>query len=275
MNMKRSKKNIIPAGHRVIWIIGASAGIGEGLAKYYASIGAKLIISARSRDKLYQVKAACKGNPMNVHVLPLDLEDETSLPEKALEALRIFGRIDTLIHSAGVTQRALAIDTKLSVAQKIMDINYWGPVAITQAVLPAMQQQGRGHIIVISSLMGKIGTRFRSSYAASKHALHGYFESLRPEIYDDNIHISMVCPGFVNTSLGEKALIGNGEKYQKKDDVHIKAMSVSEFVKRLIPHLDKQKEEIFIAGSEIKAIWASKYLPGKLFRRKIREAKVI
>lgn len=273
--MKRSKKNIIPAGHRVIWIIGASAGIGEGLAKYYASIGAKLIISARSRDKLYQVKAACKGNPMNVHVLPLDLEDETSLPEKALEALRIFGRIDTLIHSAGVTQRALAIDTKLSVAQKIMDINYWGPVAITQAVLPAMQQQGRGHIIVISSLMGKIGTRFRSSYAASKHALHGYFESLRPEIYDDNIHISMVCPGFVNTSLGEKALIGNGEKYQKKDDVHIKAMSVSEFVKRLTPHLDKQKEEIFIAGSEIKAIWASKYLPGKLFRRKIREAKVI
>ncbi|MEH6304437.1 SDR family oxidoreductase [Olivibacter sp. CPCC 100613] len=275
MNTKKTKKNILPNNQRVIWIIGASSGIGEGLAKYYASIGAKLILSARSKDRLYQVKTSCKGNPMSVHVLPLDLEDKASLSEKAREALRIFGRIDTLIHSAGITQRALAIETNLSVAQKIMDVNYWGPVAITQAILPSMQQLGQGHLVVISSLMGKIGTRFRSSYAASKHALHGYFESLRPEIYDDNIHISIVCPGFVNTTLGEKALKGNGEKYQKKDEVHARAMSVPQFVKRLIPHLNKQKEEIFIAGSEIKAIWASKFLPGKLFRKKIREAKVI
>lgn len=271
----KTKKDILPANRQVIWIIGASSGIGEGLAKHYAAMGAKLIISARSKDKLYQVKASCKGNPMNVHVLPLNLEDVTTLNQKAQDALHIFGRIDTLIHSAGVTQRALALETELSVAQRIMNINYWGPVAITQAIVPTMQQQSRGHIVVISSLMGKIGTRFRSSYAASKHALHGYFESLRAEIYDNNIHISLICPGFVNTSLGEKALKGNGETYLKKDTVHTKAMSVDTFVRRLTPYLEKQKEEIFIAGSEIKAIWASKYLPGKIFRKKIREAKVI
>ncbi|WP_134091439.1 SDR family oxidoreductase [Olivibacter sp. XZL3] len=275
MSTKKTNKNIFPIHHQVIWIIGASSGIGEALVKYYATMGAKLIISARSKDKLYQVKSSCKGNPMNVHVLPLDLENPHTLAGKVQEALRIFGRVDTLIHSAGVTQRALALETNLAVAQKIMNINYWGPVAITQEVIPAMQRMGRGHIVVMSSLMGKIGTRFRSSYAASKHALHGYFESLRPEIYDDNIRISMVCPGFVDTSLGEKALKGDGEKYLKKDEVHAKAMTVDQFVKRLVPYLAKQKEEIFIAGSEIKVIWASKYLPGKLFRKKIREAKVL
>ncbi|GAA4804365.1 SDR family NAD(P)-dependent oxidoreductase [Olivibacter ginsenosidimutans] len=269
------KKVNIPINHQVIWIIGASSGIGEGLAYHYAALGAKLILSARSKDRLYRVKTACKGSPMHVHVLPLDLENLADLEARTHEALRIFGRIDLLIHSAGITQRALALDTQLNVAQKIMNINYWGPVAATQAVLPSMLQRGSGHIVVISSLMGKIGTRFRSSYAASKHALHGYFESLRPEIYDNNIAISMVCPGFVNTSLGEKALTGDGEIYQKKDAVHAQAMSVEQLVKRLVPYIQKQKEEIFIAGKEIKVIWASKYLPGKLFRKKIREARVL
>jgi len=275
MKTKKNKKHILPIHNQVIWIVGGSSGIGEGLVYYYAALGAKLIISARSTDKLYHVKTSSKGNPMNIHVLPVDLENTASLQNKAEEALRIFGRIDTLILSAGVTQRALAIETSLLTAQKIMNINYWGPVAITQAVLPAMLNRNYGHIVVMSSLMGKIGTRFRSSYAASKHALHGYFESLRPEIYDNNVHISMVCPGFVNTALGEKALKGNGELYGKKDTVHSEAMSVEQFIKRAMPHLAKQKEEVFIAGREIKVIWASKYLPGKLFRKKLREAKVI
>jgi len=275
MNTKEKKRTIPPISSRIIWIIGASSGIGEGLAKHYAALGAKLILSSRSKDKLYRVKAACKGNPMNIHVLPLDLEKIQELEGKTQEALRIFGRIDLLIHSAGISQRATALETNLAVAKKIMDINYWGPVAITQMVLPTMIKQGTGHIVVISSLMGKVGTRLRSSYAASKHALHGYFESLRPEIYDYNIQISMVCPGFVNTNLSEKALKGNGELYQLKDSVHQNAMSVTQFVKKLSPYLNKQKEEIFIAGSEIKVIWASKYLPGKLFRKKIREAKVL
>lgn len=273
MRNKKNKKTA--SANQVIWIIGASSGIGEALARHYSASGAKLILSARSRDKLYSVKSTCKGNPMNTHILPLNLENMEDLSQHAQEALRIFGRIDMLIHSAGVTQRALALDTDITVAQKIMNINYWGPVVLAQAVLPTMIKQGSGHLVVISSLMGKIGTRFRSSYAASKHALHGYFESLRSEIYDDNIDISMVCPGFVNTSLGEKALKGNGELYQKKDNIHNDAMSADKFVSKLAPYLHKRKEEIFIAGSEIKVIWASKYLPGKLFRKKMREAKVI
>lgn len=273
--MRNKKNKNLNVSNQIIWIIGASSGIGEELAKHYSALGAKLILSARSRDRLYSVKMTCKGSPMNIHILPLDLENITSLENQAQEALRIFDRIDTIIHTAGITQRALALETDLAVAQKIMNINYWGPVALTQAILPSMIKQGSGHLIIISSLMGKVGTRFRSSYAASKHALHGYFESLRPEIYDDNIDISMVCPGFINTSLGEKALKGNGDLYLKKDNVHSDAMSPNKFVSKLIPYLNKRKEEIFIAGSEIKVIWASKYLPGKLFRRKMREANVI
>lgn len=276
MKIKKETKIAPPINTQVIWIIGASSGIGAALAKHYSALGAKLILSARSRDRLYKVKTACKANPINIHVLPLDLEkNEMFLEEKVQEALRIFGRIDTIIHSAGITQRALAVETDVAVAKKIMTINYWGPVVVTQRLLPTMLSQGHGHIIVISSLMGKVGTQFRSSYAASKHALHGYFESLRAEVYANNIHISMVCPGFIDTDLGEKALKGDGELYRKKDDIHRNAMSVEAFVKKLSPHLAKQKEEIFIAGPEIKVIWASKFLPGKFFRKKIREAKVI
>lgn len=275
--MKKTKRRLspLPSNRTVVWIVGASSGIGQGLANHYAALGAKLILSARSKDQLYQVKAACKGNPMNIHVLPLDLEDVNSLANMAQEAWRIFGRIDILILTAGITQRALALETELAVSKKIMDINYWGPVALSKAILPSMIAQGSGHLVVMSSLMGKIGTRFRSSYAASKHALHGYFESLRPEVYDAHIDISMVCPGFVNTHLSERALQGNGELYGIKDQVHVDAMDVPQFVKRLIPYLNKRKEEIFVAGNEIKVIWASKYLPGKLFRKKIREAKVV
>ena len=275
--MKKTKRTSapLPNSKTVVWIVGASSGIGQGLANHYATLGAKLILSARSKDKLYQVKTSCKGNPMNIHVLPFDLEEVNSLATKTQEAWRIFGRIDILILTAGVTQRALALETDLAVSKKIMDINYWGPVALSKAILPPMIAQGSGHLVIMSSLMGKIGTRFRSSYAASKHALHGYFESLRPEVYDAHIDISMVCPGFVNTQLSEKALQGNGELYGVKDQVHLNAMDVPQFVKKLAPYLNKRKEEIFVAGNEIKVIWASKYLPGKLFRKKIREAKVV
>jgi dehydrogenase/reductase SDR family protein 7B len=181
--------------NKVVWITGASSGIGEQLVYAYSKQGAKLIISSRNRDELFRVKGNCK-TPALVHVLSLDLENTASLPAKATDALRIFGNIDLLINCGGVSQRAFALDTSTATEQKIMNTNFWGTVALSKGVLPSMISQGGGHVVCISSLTGKFGTPYRSAYSASKHALHGYFDSLRSEVYKQKIDITLVCPGF-------------------------------------------------------------------------------
>ncbi|MGV3546258.1 MAG: SDR family NAD(P)-dependent oxidoreductase, partial [Pedobacter sp.] len=171
--------------NKVVWITGASSGIGEALVHELSAAGAKLIISSRNRDELFRVKQKCK-NQIDVHVLSLDLEDSESLPTKAVDALRIYGHIDILINSGGISQRALALETDLKTEQRLMDVNFWGTVILSKAVLPQMIKRNTGSIVCVSSLVGKFGTRFRSAYSASKHALHGYFESLRIELDSTN-----------------------------------------------------------------------------------------
>ena len=166
--------------NKIIWITGASSGIGEALVYQLNEAGAKLIISSRNRDELFRVKQKCK-NQIDVHVLSLDLAQNENLPKIAEDALRIYGHIDVLINSGGISQRALALETNLQTEQRLMNVNFWGTVILSKAVLPQMINQNSGTIVCVSSLVGKFGTRYRSAYSASKHALHGYFESLRIE----------------------------------------------------------------------------------------------
>ena len=248
------------------------AELGEALVYALNDIGARLIISARNRDKLYQVKQNCKKTPIDIHVLALDLEQTESLPDRASEALRIYGRIDMIIHCGGVSQRATALETPIAVAQKIMNINYWGAVALTQAILPSMITNGAGHIVVISSLVGKFGTKFRSSYSASKHALHGYFDSMRNEVFDKNIKITLVCPGFVKTSATVNALKADGNTYNKMDDVMHNAMSPEDCAAVILKAIEKGKEEIFFGGKEKYGVLLKRFFP-KIFSNYIRKAK--
>ncbi|HEY1005703.1 MAG TPA: SDR family oxidoreductase [Sphingobacteriaceae bacterium] len=258
---------------QVIWITGASSGIGEALARRISGTGAKLILSARDRDELFRVKELCGGNPMNIHVHPLDLEDTASLPAKAAEAERMFGRIDLIIHSGGVSQRSLALETRLEVAQKIMNINFWGTVALTQAVLPGMLARKKGHVVVVSSLVGKFGTRLRSAYSASKHALHGYFESLRCEISEPEVRITLVCPGFIRTRLSFNALTADGKRQDRMDDAQEHGMSPEECAEKILEAIRNGSEEVLIGGKETYAVLFKRFFPG-LFSRKIRKAKV-
>lgn len=258
--------------NKIVWITGASSGIGEALCYKLNQLGAKLIISSRSSEDLYQVKSRCKVNPLDVHVLPLDLENTSLLKEKADAALKIFGRIDIIIHSGGVSQRSLAMDTGLDVAQKIMNINFWGTVALTQAILPSMISKQSGHIVIISSLVGKFGTKFRSAYSASKHALHGYFDSLRTEI-DPKISISIICPGFIKTSVTINALTADGSKQNSMDDAQANGMPANECALQIIKAIKAGKEEVNIGGKEKYAVLLKRYLPG-LFSKIVRNAKV-
>lgn len=258
--------------NKVVWITGASSGIGEALVYAFDKRGAKIIISARRKTELERVKNNCK-NIDNIIIEVIDLEDYSSLSTKAQTVLLKTKKIDILINNGGISQRSLAKDTSLDVDKKIMDINYLGTVALTKAVLPNMIKNKTGHVVVISSVTGKLGTPLRSSYAASKHALHGFFDSLRAEIWEDNINVTIICPGFVRTNVSINALTADGTAQNKMDEATNKGMEPSYFAEKIISSIIKNKEEVVIAGKEGVGIYLKRFLPG-LLSKLIKKAKV-
>jgi len=258
--------------NKIVWITGASSGIGEALVYAYNKTGAKLIISSRNRDELFRVKSNCRDQ-INVHVLSLDLADNTSLKGKADEALKIFGKIDILINSGGISQRSLALETNLETEKRLMDVNFWGTVILSKAVLPQMLAQGSGSIVCVSSLVGKFGTRFRSAYSASKHALHGYFDSLRIEIDNPNVHIMLACPGFIKTNVTINAVTGNGTAQGTMDDAQENGKLPEVCAEQIMKAIEAKKEEVYIGGKEVKGVLLKRFFP-RLFSKIIRKAKV-
>lgn len=195
---------------KVVWITGASSGIGEELSLQLAAIGARLVLSARRENELERVKRLCLERSSlkaeDILVLPLDLMDRTSHPEKTTAALEHFGEIDVLINNGGRSQRALCVDADVDVYQALMELNYLGTVSITKQVLPHMIRRGTGIIATVSSVAGFVGAPLATGYAASKHALQGFFNSLRTELSDcPNILISNICPGPVISSIVQNA----------------------------------------------------------------------
>jgi short-subunit dehydrogenase len=192
---------------KVVWVTGASSGIGAALSEAFSREGANVILSARRRSELEAVAARCQGRAA---VLPLDLGRAETFPELARDAESHFGPVDIVVHNGGVSQRSWVTETQLDVDRRIMEINYFGAVALTKAVLPRMVQRRHGHFVVISSVMGKIGTPLRSAYAASKHALHGFFDCLRAEVAEQGISVTLICPGYIRTDVSKNALTGDG-----------------------------------------------------------------
>jgi dehydrogenase/reductase SDR family protein 7B len=246
--------------NKVIWITGASSGIGEALVYAYNNQGAKLIISSRNRDELFRVKGNCK-NQINVHVLSLDLEVTEELERKASDAEKIYGKIDILINSGGISQRGTALETELSVIQKIMNINFWGTVVLSKSVLPGMITQGGGKIVCISSVTGKFGVANRSAYAASKHALHGYFDSLRNEVADQNITVSLICPGYIHTNISLNAVTAKGTAHGKMDEGQKNGLDATACAKEIVKAIQQNKEEVYIGGKEIKGVFYKRFFP--------------
>ena len=233
----------------VIWITGASSGIGEELAKQYAQLGKRLILSARREKELERVKALCP-QPESIAILPLDLTDFDALPNKVAQALKCFDRIDLLINNGGVSQRSLIVETDFKVYQQLMDINYLGTVALTKALLPYFIAQKKGHFAVITSVMGKYASPFRSGYAGAKHALHGFFDALRMEHHNDNIKVSLLCPGFVQTNVTINALTGDGTTLGHDDPATKNGLEVSVFCRKAIRALDAKAWETYFGRKE-------------------------
>jgi short-subunit dehydrogenase len=259
--------------NKVIWITGASSGIGRALAIELSNQDALLIISARSKVALEVVKKSCK-NPNNVWVLPLDLEVHSSFVKITATAIQIFGRIDILVNNGGISQRSLAIETNISVDKRIMEVNYTGTVALTKTILPHFIENKKGQFVVTTSMVGLIGTPLRSSYAASKHALHGFFDSLRAEVYDYNIAVTLICPGFVSTNISMNALTGDGTSQQKMDTATANGISPERFAKLMAKAIYSKKEEAYIAGFKEKlGVYVKRWFP-RVFSVMIRKLKV-
>ncbi len=258
--------------NKVVWITGASSGIGEALAHQFYAKGCKLVLSSRRKEELERVSTKLSANSSNVLILPLDLENTSTINELTQKVIQTFGKIDILINNAGFSQRSLVKDTPLEIDRKLMEVNFFGTIALTKSVLPYMIKQKNGHFVVVSSIAGKFGFYFRSAYSASKHALHGFFEALRMEVFNDNIKILMVCPGKVKTNISINAITGDGGKHNVMDQSQENGVSADECAKQILKGIENNKYEIFIGGKELRAIWIKRFFPN-LFTNLIRKQK--
>jgi short-subunit dehydrogenase len=259
---------------KVIWLTGASSGIGEALAYHLAKKGAKLILSARRKEELERVKGNCFGKAQpNVRILPIDLEKSHTLKLSAEAAIQLFGHIDILINNGGIGQRSLLAETSLEVDRRLMEVNYFGTVALTKFILQHFMKRRHGHFVTVTSLTGKFGTPYRSGYAASKHALHGFFDALRAEHHKDNVKVTMICPGFIHTPITLSALTGDGSPLKKMDDAQFRGKSANWCAGKIIRAIEKNKEEVYIGGTEVLAVYIKRFFP-TLFSWIIRRVNV-
>ena len=257
--------------NKVVWITGASSGIGEELAIQLSQSSARVILSARNKESL-QLVLQKMNHPERHLVLPLDLEKQYEFSTLCQSIIDQFGHIDMLFNNGGLSQRSEVHETSMEVDRRIMEINYFGNIALTKTILPYFRKQKSGHIIVTSSVAGKFGFFLRSAYSASKHALHGYYESLLLEEEKNNIAVTILCPGKINTPISMSALHGNGEKHNEMDHNQASGMPVSICVSKILTAVSKKKKEVLIGKREIYAVYIKRFFPS-LFWKIIKNEK--
>ena len=260
--------------HKTIWITGASRGIGASLAIALSKFDTNLVLTARNESDLELVRQACY-NPEKVYTEFMDMSDLNSIEKIFKKVIKKIGKLDILINNAGVSQRSLVKNTLFDTEQHIMTINYHAVVKLSKLTLTHFLSRDSGQFVIMSSTTGKVGIPLRSSYAASKHALHGYFESLRAELADSKISISIICPASIKTDISMNALLGDGKINNQMDEAQKNGMPVEIFTKKAIKAIARQKPEIAIGtfreSSLVLFIW--RFFPS-LFRRLIKHAKV-
>jgi len=256
---------------KVVWITGASSGIGEAMALAASAQGAKLVLSARRETELQRVKQAC-AHPAQVAVLPLDLTDFDA-EAAARRAAAFFGPVEVLVNNAGISQRSTVLNTDMAVYRRIFELDFFACVALTKAVLPGMVTAKAGHIVTISSVVGYVGTPLRSGYAAAKHALHGFYDALRAEVWRENVKVTLICPGFIKTNVSLNAITGDGGKHGLMDDGQLRGMPADECARQIWAAVEAGREEALIGAKEALFVRLKRHLPG-LMSYAIKRAKV-
>ncbi|WP_295126906.1 SDR family oxidoreductase [uncultured Chitinophaga sp.] len=252
--------------NKIVFITGASSGIGKALALELAKQQAKLVLTARRADVLADVKAECLKYTPHCKLLSFDLTDSAQIEPKAAEALQLFGGLDVLINNAGVSQRSPVMETALEVDRQIMEINFFATVAFTKALLPHFKKQGHGHIIVMSSMAGLLGFPMRSAYSAAKHALHGFFETFQTEQPVKDLHTTIVCPGRINTPISLSALTGSGQPHGKMDDGQKNGIPADKCARIILKAAENKKKLIKIAKEEKILLAIKRVIPSMFYK---------
>lgn len=256
---------------KVVWITGASSGIGKEAASQLNNLGASLVLTARRNEVLEEIKTGLKNHD-SILILPLDLSEPEHFDEAVNRAYHKFGKVDILLNNAGISQRSYVLETELSVDRRLMEVNYFGTVALTKAILPRMIEQGGGHFAVVTSVVGKFGFGARSAYSASKHALHGFFESLYVELQPKGIGITLICPGPIQTNISLNALDANGKPSGVMDEMQSKGMPVDECVKAILQAISQNKREIVVGGFKEKlGVKLKSFIPSVFFKMAIKQ----
>jgi short-subunit dehydrogenase len=260
--------------NKVVWITGASSGIGEALAYTFAKRRAKLILSARRADELERVKKNCNLPEGDILVLPLDVAEHHKAEEATQKVLATFKHIDILINNAGLSHWSKIKDMSFDVLKRIMDVNFMGGAMLTKAVLPYMLERREGTIVVVSSILGKIVTGKQAAYNASKHAIHGFYDTLRAEYSKEGINVLLVCPGFVNTNVAKNSLNKDGVPINKNNKMIESGLDPLYVSEQILKSISDKEEELLIAGAKEKmAVYMKRFFPG-LFSKMIANTKL-
>ena len=251
--------------NKIVWITGASSGIGEALAYAFSARGARLILSARRVEELKRVQANC-SHPELVDILPMDLSKVNEMVAKVDWVIAQKGQIDILVNNGGISQRSEAKDTDLSVYRDIMEVNFFGTIHLSNLVMKHFLERNEGQFVIISSITGIVGLPLRTAYTASKHAIEGFYKSLRTEIWKTNLRVLMVRPASIKTNIAKNALVGDGGTFNKADNVIDKGITPESLAASIIKAIENNKKEL-LAGPKVQQfiIRMNRYFPAMVF----------
>jgi len=256
--------------NKTVWITGASSGIGEALTYEFIKQGSNVVLSARNKTELQRVKTQCLeigALPSQVLILPLDIIDYDAMPACVEKVISTFGQIDMLINNAGISQRSFCLDTDMDVYRTMFEVNVLGQIALTKQILPLMIKQNSGHMVVTSSVAGKVGAPLRTGYCAAKHAVMGFFDALRTEVAHEGIKVTTITPGFIRTNVSKNALDGKGNSTNKDDDDIANGMPVEECARYIMNGFLTNVEEIAVgSGEEMGILTLKSSEPTQVFR---------
>mmetsp|Transcript_15299 Transcript_15299/g.21757 ORF Transcript_15299/g.21757 Transcript_15299/m.21757 type:complete len:352 (+) Transcript_15299:93-1148(+) len=284
MGAVSSSSNVIPEDTRLqfqdksILLTGASRGLGQSLAHKLAECNASLLIlSGRDEDALQKVKKECteiasSSSSLKIEVVPCDLSDKASVVDLSTKALSIAKQIhatkaiDILINNGGISSRSSFLDTDISIDEKVMQVNFFSGAQLAKAIVPSMVDQSAGRIIWISSIQGKLGTPYRTSYAASKFAVQGYCEALRSELTSSNVHVHIVSPGYIRTNLSQSAIMGDGKNYGQTDATTANGKDPAEVAATILNSIANEQMDFIVAAtfSAKVALWLKVLVPSFL-----------
>jgi len=245
---------------KVVVITGASSGIGRALALEFAGMGANLAIAARNAERLKETEQQAKQLGIEVISVQTDVSNEVDCKFLIQQAVDAFGRIDVLINNAGISMRALFVDSEIDVIRKLMDVNFWGTVYCTKYAMPYLLKS-KGSLVGVSSIAGYKGLPGRTGYSSSKFAMHGFLETIRIENMKTGLHVLIACPGFTASNIRNTALNEKGEMQGESPRDEGKMMSAEEVARHISRAISKRKDRLTLTGQGKLTVWLNKFFP--------------